>query len=370
MWPVFRRDEGPLWLGLSTSPSLEENYEVLGCFAHGRFGKVFQAKHRGTGMLVAVKELLKAKVRAVYIISEVENLRGLQHPNFVQLLEVIETYDKVYLVLEYVTGGNLRQRILRTENHRLPEEEARGIFRDIVGAMDYCHTQGIVHGDLKPQNVLIDSQGHAKICDLGAGCRFLPGKEVFLLYGTLKYCAPERLLHERMRPTVQEVLQHQWLQGVPTPSPPELLPMPPQMAILNITDGTGFNLLKVIDSMRRKACNKEMATFLLQSQALQGGPLRIYVNAVCAPDEDTTEEEIASPSTAPAPSSHISRRSASAPVTFTGLLFPGMKPTGRQGGGDSQPPSPIPRTNSRHVLPAYPCRSQGVLPAWPWGFLL
>ncbi|EHA99670.1 Sperm motility kinase 3 [Heterocephalus glaber] len=281
MWPVFRRDEGPLWLGLSTSPSLEENYEVLGCFAHGRFGKVFQAKHRGTGMLVAVKELLKAKVRAVYIISEVENLRGLQHPNFVQLLEVVETYDKVYLVLEYVTGGNLRQRILRTENHRLPEEEARGIFRDIVGAMDYCHTQGIVHGDLKPQNVLIDSQGHAKICDLGAGCRFLPGKEVFLLYGTRKYCAPERLLrgwyrgppmdvwalgiilyemltgqlpfngdktemvqtmlsgrcscpqsisrdaqdliwnllcfNPRMQPTAQEVLQHQWLQDAPPP---------------------------------------------------------------------------------------------------------------------------------------------------------
>ncbi|XP_021105972.1 uncharacterized protein LOC101701885 [Heterocephalus glaber] len=75
-----------------------------------------------------------------------------------------------------------------------------------------------------------------------------------------------------MRPTAQEVLQHHWLQGVPPPSLPELLLMPPQMAILNVMDGMGFKPLKVINSARRK----EMATFLLlQSQGLQGPPLRI-----------------------------------------------------------------------------------------------
>ncbi|EHB01069.1 Sperm motility kinase 3 [Heterocephalus glaber] len=321
MWTEIIVPGGPFWLGLSTSHSLQENYEVLGPLGHGRFGRVSLAKHRGTGMLVAVKELVKARVPAHYIVWEVEILQDLQHPNIVQLLEVIESEDKVYLVLEYVTGGNLRQRILRTENHRLPEEEARGVFQDIMGAMDYCHAQGIVHGDLKPQNVLINSQGHTKICDFGAGSRFLPGKEVAVTYGTLKYCAPERLLdrryegppldvwalgiilyelltgqlpfngdktemvqtmlsgrcscpqsisrdaqdliwnllcfNPRMRPTAQEVLQHHWLQDAPPPSP-ELLPMPPQMAILNDLDGMGFKPLKVINSARRK----EMATFL------------------------------------------------------------------------------------------------------------
>ncbi|XP_021100372.1 uncharacterized protein LOC110345861 [Heterocephalus glaber] len=130
------------------------------------------------------------------------------------------------------------------------------------------------------------------------------------------------------------------------PSPPELLPMAPKMAIINVMDGVGFNPLKVIDSVRRKACNNEMATFLLlKSLALQGPCLSISGNPVCAPeDEDPDEEKVASTSTAPAPSSHIPWRSATAPVTFMGLLFPGAKATGRQGGRDSQPPIPIPRT--------------------------
>ncbi|EHA98251.1 Sperm motility kinase 2B [Heterocephalus glaber] len=177
---------------MSSSHSHQENCEVLARFDKGGFGRIFLAKHWGTGMLVAVKELEKAKVPAACITSEVEILQDLEHPNLVQLLEVIKTKNEVYLVLEYVTGGNLQQRILRTENHRLPEEEARGIFRDIMGAVDYCHAQGIVHGDLKPQNVLIDSKGHTKICDFGAGCRFLPGQEVAMAYGTEKFCAPER----------------------------------------------------------------------------------------------------------------------------------------------------------------------------------
>ncbi|XP_004875224.2 sperm motility kinase 3A-like [Heterocephalus glaber] len=155
------------------------------------------------------------------------------------------------------------------------------------------------------------------------------------------------LLHSnpRMRPTVQEVLQHEWLQGVPPLSPPEL-PIPVKTHILHLMDRMGFDPPKVLHSVNRKAYNNEMATFLLlQRLALQGVPLRICVRPVWAPEnEDAPEQEIASTSTAPAPSSHIPRRSASALVTCMGLLFPGVKPTGRQGGGGSQPPIPIPRT--------------------------
>ncbi|EHB09573.1 Sperm motility kinase 3 [Heterocephalus glaber] len=408
MWPLGHESDRTSWLGLSTSSStdsLQENYEVLRLLDKGGFGEILLAKHRGTGMLVAVKAIVKTKMPAACIISEVGMLKDLQHPNIIQLLEVIESKDKVYLVLEYVTGGNLWGWIRRTENHRLPEEEARGIFRDIAGAVDYCHTQGIVHADLKPQNVLIDAEGHAKICDFGVGSRFLPGQDVALTYGTRKYCAPEWLLPEsyrgppldvwslgiilfellmgplpfnwdtpqmrailsgrcscpqsisrdaqdliwnlmhsnpRMWPTVQEVLQHHWLQGVPPPSPPELLPMAPQMAI-NVMDGMGFNPREVVDSVR----TKEMT--LPQSQGLQGPPLRVHVKTAWAP-EDEDPDEIASSSTAPAPSSLIPWRSASSPVTCTGLLFPGVEPTGRQGGGSSQSPIPIPRTPTPGML--------------------
>ncbi|EHB10033.1 Sperm motility kinase 2B [Heterocephalus glaber] len=128
-------------------------------------------------MVVAVKELEKAQVPAAYITLEVGILKDLQHPDIIHLLKVIKTKDKVHLVLEYVLGGNLRQHLCRTENHKLLEEEAQGIFQDIIRAVHYCPDHGIVHGDLKPHNVLINTQGHAKICDFGLGFHFLPGQE-------------------------------------------------------------------------------------------------------------------------------------------------------------------------------------------------
>ncbi|XP_010619449.1 sperm motility kinase 2A-like, partial [Fukomys damarensis] len=398
--------EGASCLGLTTSVSrrgLREHYSVVRFIGKGGFGKVFLAQHCATGMQVAVKKLTKARARKGSIMSEVGLLKDLQHPNITQLLEVIETRHRVYLVLEYVYGVNLRKEICRSKKNRLWEKEAQRIFRDVLAAVDYCHRQGIVHGDLKPENVLINTEGRAKICDFGLGIRFLPGQEVTAVGGTLAYYAPERLscrryeappldvwalgvtLYEMVvgdhpfyqgesetirnilrgrvsypcfvsckvkhlisnilsrdptrRPTLQEVLKHRWLQSVRPPSPPEPLPVPTKRAILSRMAGMGFNVLTVMDSLRRKDYNHNMATFLLlQSQALQG-PVH------------EAAEETPWPLAGPAPSALIPWRRASEPAPCPGRSCPSVKPGGEQGGRGSQPPVTIRRTPPPVVSP-------------------
>ncbi|XP_033615587.1 sperm motility kinase 2B-like [Fukomys damarensis] len=428
------------WLGLMTSSNRyrpQEHYYVWRLITQDGFGKVYLAQPHGTGMQVAMKELTKAGVRAASIVSEVGLLKDLQHPNTTQLLEVTETKDKVYLVLEYVMGVALRKEIRRSEKNRLREKDAQRISQDISGAVDYCHDCGIVHGDLNPQNVLIDAQGCAKVCDFAMGIQFLPGQEVSVVGGTLAFCAPEtiscqwyegppmdvwalgvilyemvtgdhlfhggksqiinNILHgmvsypnfvsnnaknlinkilnhnPMMQPTVQKVLKHRWIRGVQPPSPPELLAVPTKRAILSRMAGMGFDPLVVMDTLRRKEYNHEMATFLLlQSQAFQGLGFRNPVKPVHKAAEKTLWGL-----TSPAPSAHIPWRRASEPVPCTGCLFPGLELRGEEGSRGSQPLMTIQRTPTPSLYPkpgpATPSLSSQpvpvmpiVLPARPW----
>ncbi|XP_033613649.1 glutamate receptor ionotropic, delta-2 [Fukomys damarensis] len=187
-------------LGLTTSLQkyrMQGRYDVLRLLAQGGFGKVFLSRHYGTGIQVALKELKRADQEVSYIEMEVGILKELRHPNITQLLEVIEYQDKVHLVLEYVKGVNLRQELRRNHKNRLQEKDAQRIFRDLLEAVGHCHDRGIVHGDLKPENVLMDIQGRAKVCDFGVGIRFHPGQKVTVVRGTLAYCAPEIFSRQR-----------------------------------------------------------------------------------------------------------------------------------------------------------------------------
>ncbi|XP_005387050.1 PREDICTED: sperm motility kinase 2B-like [Chinchilla lanigera] len=279
--------EGTSWRVLKTGShrgSVMKDYAVLRPLGRGGFGTVLLAEHRGTGMLVAVKVLEKNKLKLTSTTSEVKILKDLQHPNIVQLLEVLETERELLLVLEYVRGRDLWRYIAKTGRGRLLEEEARALFRELVEAVQYCHDLGIVHGDLKPGNILMDTEGHPKLSDFGLGFRFQPSQKVTAPGGTLYYCAPEVFLKKKhqgppvdawslgitlyemvagyrpflgkkqqviqkalgrryifpaffstelksliselltpnpsMRPTLSQVLQHGWLCGAPSPSRP------------------------------------------------------------------------------------------------------------------------------------------------------
>ncbi|KAK1333037.1 hypothetical protein QTO34_006570 [Cnephaeus nilssonii] len=119
---------------------------------------------------------------------------SLQHPNITELFEVIATPDVLYLVMEHVREGDLREHL---ESHGpLSERQARAAFRQVVSALQYCHRRGIAHRDLKPDNILLDEDGTVKLADFGFGRRVSDDSKLSTFCGTFYYMAPEVLRQE------------------------------------------------------------------------------------------------------------------------------------------------------------------------------
>ncbi|XP_008678940.1 CBL-interacting protein kinase 9 isoform X1 [Zea mays] len=92
-------------------------------------------------------------------------MKLIKHPNMVQLHEVMASRTKIYMVLEFVDGGELFDKIVNSG--RLGEDESRIYFHQLINAIDYCHSRGVYHRDLKPQNLLLDSNGALKVSNFG-----------------------------------------------------------------------------------------------------------------------------------------------------------------------------------------------------------
>ncbi|OEL34024.1 CBL-interacting serine/threonine-protein kinase 21, partial [Dichanthelium oligosanthes] len=136
----------------------------------GAFAKVKLAVDVETGATVAVKVIDKAAVlrnNLMYQVKrEIRAMRLLNHPNTVKIHEVIATKTKICLVMEYVSGGQLSDKLSQLK--RLDEREAKKYFYQLIDAVDYCHRRGVCHRDLKqPENLLLDNQGNLKVSDFG-----------------------------------------------------------------------------------------------------------------------------------------------------------------------------------------------------------
>jgi 5'-AMP-activated protein kinase catalytic alpha subunit len=163
----------------------------------GTFGEVWSAVERHTRESVAVKILEKDKITdddaRQRLVNEIAILQRVQHSNLVQLLEVIDEADRIYLVTEYVGGGELFAHIV--QKGRLDEKEASKLFAQMVAAVDSCHRQFVIHRDLKPENVLLDASGDIKVIDFGLGTLLNYSDEVLTVAcGSPHYAAPEMLL--------------------------------------------------------------------------------------------------------------------------------------------------------------------------------
>ncbi|XP_020101163.1 CBL-interacting protein kinase 32 isoform X3 [Ananas comosus] len=121
-------------------------------------------------------------------------MKLIKHPNVVRIYEVMGSKTKIFIVLEFVTGGELFDKIV---NHgRMREDEARRYFQQLINAVDYCHSRGVFHRDLKPENLLLDAYGNLKVSDFGLSALSQQVRDDGLLHttcGTPNYVAPEVL---------------------------------------------------------------------------------------------------------------------------------------------------------------------------------
>lgn len=120
---------------------------------------------------------------------EVVIMKLIEHPNIVNLYDIWENRGELYLVLEYVQGGELFDYV--SGNGALPEQEAVRLFRQIVAGLSYCHRFNICHRDLKPENLLLDSNRNIKLADFGMAALQPEGTWLNTSCGSPHYAAPE-----------------------------------------------------------------------------------------------------------------------------------------------------------------------------------
>lgn len=171
------------------------DFEFLHVIGKGSFGKVLLARHRHDGNHYAVKVLSKRLIvrqnEARHIMSERNVLlKNLEHPFLVGLHFCFQTRDKLYFVLDYVNGGELFFHLQRERT--FSESRARFYTAEIASALGYLHSRGIVYRDLKPENLLLDSQGHVILTDFGLSKEGLLATDTTNTFcGTPEYLAPE-----------------------------------------------------------------------------------------------------------------------------------------------------------------------------------
>lgn len=167
------------------------DYEIGGFLGRGQFASVNMAKHVKTGDSLAVKIINTSRMDPAKIQREIENQRGLRHPNIIQLMEVIESDGKVFVFMERGTGGDLFELIIA--RNRLQDKEARCYFRQIIDAVGFCHRNCVAHRDLKPENIFLDSNMNVKLGDFGLSSKFEWGIPLTESVGSPNYAAPELL---------------------------------------------------------------------------------------------------------------------------------------------------------------------------------
>ncbi|KAK1262094.1 CBL-interacting protein kinase 9 [Acorus gramineus] len=159
------------------------NYELGKTLGEGSFAKVKYARNVQTGDSVAIKILNKDQVLRHKMVEqikrEISTMKLIKHPNVVNLYEVMASKTKIYMVIEFVDGGELFDKIVN--NGRLREDDARRYFQQLINAVDYCHSRGVYHRDLKPENLLLDSFGVLKVSDFGLSA-FAPQIRVGALF--------------------------------------------------------------------------------------------------------------------------------------------------------------------------------------------
>ena len=181
--------------------SLTDYYDVKDPVGKGKFGTVKLGIHKKTGKKVAIK-VMKKKQMTLQDIElqkrEIEILKICQHPSIIKLLDVFENQDYIYIIMEYLKGGDLFN-YLEKRDFTISESKARELSHSIATGIFYLHSFGIAHRDLKPENILMTDESddaQPKLVDFGLSKIVGPNEKCNDPFGTLSYVAPEVLLQK------------------------------------------------------------------------------------------------------------------------------------------------------------------------------
>lgn len=172
------------------------DYQILNELGRGGMGAVYKANDYRRNRIVAMKvlpaELAYTRTFMQRFEQEIETLQRLNHPNIVQMYDVGEAEDIRFYCMEYVDGGSVEHRL--ETGDRLPLVEALDITYQVAEALEYAHSQGVIHRDIKPGNILITRDGTAKLTDFGVA-KVIEATMVTVtsgIVGTIEYLAPEQ----------------------------------------------------------------------------------------------------------------------------------------------------------------------------------
>jgi Ca2+-binding EF-hand superfamily protein len=180
--------------------NFEEHYELIKVIGKGNFGVVYLAKHKKSGEKVAIKILSKSKMGVVEMKStynEIDIMKVCHHPNIIRLLDHFENAHYIYIVMEYLSGGDLCDYVVNS--NEFTEVQAAKIMYQIALGLKYLEEFGIMHRDLKPENILLTKYSDnptVKIMDFGLSKILGRNEKALEGFGTLNYIAPEVLVRK------------------------------------------------------------------------------------------------------------------------------------------------------------------------------
>ena len=147
----------------------KSSFSYLYPIGKGGFGRVWKVEMRRTKQFFAMKEMDKLRIlskRSVHsVMNERKILEALKHPFIVNMLYAFQDRDNLYLVMDLMSGGDLRYHI--NKNRFFLESQSRFFAACIITGLEYIHSNGVLHRDIKPENLVLDSKGYLRITDFG-----------------------------------------------------------------------------------------------------------------------------------------------------------------------------------------------------------
>ncbi|XP_074572460.1 serine/threonine-protein kinase Aurora-3-like [Curcuma longa] len=195
------------------------DFEIGRFLGEGRYGRVYLAREKQSGYVVALKVIFKAKLEKYQshakIRREIEIQHGLNHSNVLRLYAWFHDETRVFLVLEYAARGELYE--LLSSLHRFSEKRAATYIASLAEALTYCHGKHVIHRDIKPENLLLDIEGRLKIADFGSAVKSISKRQT--MCGTTDYLAPEVVENKEHDHAVDNwtvgILCYEFLYGIP-----------------------------------------------------------------------------------------------------------------------------------------------------------